>query len=184
MLSHLELPQGLELQVGPGELPRAVPDDVESLMALLADDPISASKGDGARCADRPRYAAALAEILADRNNDLLVVATAAGRPVATLQLTRIPCMARRGGVRLQVEAVHVAADLRSAGIGTALMRWVVEVAAPATRAELIQLTSDAARVDAHRFYERLGFTGSHVGFKYTAGPSTRSTSPAGPELH
>ncbi len=30
----------------------------------------------------------------------------------------------------------------------------------------LVQLTSNAARPDAHRFYERLGFVPSHVGFK------------------
>ena len=29
-----------------------------------------------------------------------------------------------------------------------------------------IQLTSNTARPDAHRFYERLGFVPSHVGFK------------------
>ena len=32
--------------------------------------------------------------------------------------------------------------------------------------ARLVQLTSDASRVAAHRFYERLGFEASHVGFK------------------
>ena len=29
-----------------------------------------------------------------------------------------------------------------------------------------VQLTSNLARSDAHRFYERLGFVPSHVGFK------------------
>jgi hypothetical protein len=29
-----------------------------------------------------------------------------------------------------------------------------------------VQLTSDNSRADAHRFYERLGFVASHVGFK------------------
>lgn len=46
-------------------------------------------------------------------------------------------------------------------------MRWVIHVAAPATGATLVQLTSDAARVDAHRFSVRLGFADSHVGFRY-----------------
>ncbi|MCS3843703.1 GNAT family N-acetyltransferase [Microbacterium sp. AK031] len=57
--------------------------------------------------------------------------------------------------------------DLRSSGIGSAMMRWVTEGAAPALGSAMVQLTSDAARTDAHRFYERLGYTGSHVGFKY-----------------
>jgi hypothetical protein len=47
------------------------------------------------------------------------------------------------------------------------MMTWVLQQAAPAVGADLIQLTSDAQTVDAHRFYERLGFTGSHIGFKY-----------------
>lgn len=32
--------------------------------------------------------------------------------------------------------------------------------------ATLVQLTSDTARESAHRFYERLGFRPTHVGFK------------------
>jgi hypothetical protein len=32
----------------------------------------------------------------------------------------------------------------------------------------LVQLTSDASRTDAHRFYQRLGFEPTHVGFKLT----------------
>jgi GNAT superfamily N-acetyltransferase len=86
---------------------------------------------------------------------------------VGTFQVTRIPGMARQGSTRLLVEAVRVRSDLRSSGIGGAMMRWVTDLAAPALGASLVQLTSDAARTDAHRFYERLGFTGSHVGFKY-----------------
>ncbi|MFS2242947.1 GNAT family N-acetyltransferase [Microbacterium sp. OR16] len=78
-----------------------------------------------------------------------------------------MPGMARQGARRLLVEAVRVRSDLRSGGIGSALMRWVSEDAAPALGAAMVQLTSDAARTDAHRFYERLGYIGSHVGFKY-----------------
>jgi hypothetical protein len=47
------------------------------------------------------------------------------------------------------------------------MMRWVTDDAAKALGAALVQLTSDQARTDAHRFYERLGFVGSHRGFKY-----------------
>jgi len=32
----------------------------------------------------------------------------------------------------------------------------------------LVQLTSDSRRTDAHRFYDRLGFTPTHTGFKLT----------------
>jgi len=29
-----------------------------------------------------------------------------------------------------------------------------------------VQLTTDRSRADAHRFYDRLGFTASHIGYK------------------
>ncbi|WP_350347694.1 GNAT family N-acetyltransferase [Agromyces sp. G08B096] len=166
MLDALQLPVALDARSGPVLLRRATRDDLDQLMALLADDPVSAARGDVAAPGDLPAYLAALEEILADQGNDLLVADDADGRLVGTLQLTRIPGMARRGSTRLLVEAVRVRSDARSAGIGGAMMRWVVDVAAPALGSGLVQLTSDAARTDAHRFYERLGFAASHVGFK------------------
>ncbi|MFE6995780.1 GNAT family N-acetyltransferase [Microbacterium sp. NPDC057659] len=166
MLDALPLPHPFDSRAGAAVLRRATPDDADAIIALLADDPISASRGDQASDADRPAYAAALVEILAEPSNDLLVV-DLDGALVGTLQLTLIPGMARQGAKRLLIEAVRVRSTLRSSGIGSAVMRWVSDAAAPALGAALIQLTSDAARTDAHRFYERLGYVGSHVGFKY-----------------
>jgi predicted N-acetyltransferase YhbS len=166
MLDALPLPHPFECRAGSAVLRRATPDDIDALIALLADDPISASRGDVASDADRDAYATALHEVLAEPSNDLLVVALD-HEVVGTLQLTSIPGMARRGSRRLLVEAVRVRSTLRSSGIGSGVMRWVSDAAAPALGASLVQLTSDAARTDAHRFYERLGYTGSHVGFKF-----------------
>jgi hypothetical protein len=78
--------------------------------------------------------------------------------------------MARRGSTRLLIEAARARNDNRSNDIGSAKMRWVIGSAAPAMEASLAQLTSDEARENAHRFYERLGFIGSHRGFKYWVG--------------
>jgi GNAT superfamily N-acetyltransferase len=165
MLDALPLPHSFDSRVGPAQLRRATEADADALIALLADDPISAARGDQASEADAPAYRAALGEILAEPSNDLLVVELD-GAVVGTLQLTSIPGMARRGARRLLVEAVRVSSALRSSGIGSAVMTWVAADAAPALGAAMVQLTSDAARVDAHRFYERLGYAGSHVGFK------------------
>ena len=33
---------------------------------------------------------------------------------------------------------------------------------------KIMQLTTDKTRVDAHRFYERLGFESTHIGMKRT----------------
>lgn len=87
--------------------------------------------------------------------------------PVGSVLLRRATCNDLSAILELQLEAVRVRADQRSRGIGAAMMRWAMD-AAPGLGATLVQLISDAARGDAHRFYERLGFTASHVGFKFS----------------
>lgn len=167
VIAALELPATLTAREQTLVLRRAGLGDLDALMALLADDPISAARGDQAQESDLPAYERALADLIDDPSNEILLVEDAAGAVIATMQLTRIPGMARRGSTRLLVEAVRVSSALRSGGVGSAMMRWVTDVAAPATGSTIVQLTSDEARIDAHRFYERLGFVGSHRGFKY-----------------
>ncbi|AIY01090.1 putative transcriptional regulator [Arthrobacter sp. PAMC 25486] len=89
------------------------------------------------------------------------------GAVVATMQLTFLPGLARRGAQRMQLEAVRVDEALRGNGLGSAMIRWAVAEAGR-RGAVLVQLTSDNTRLDAHRFYERLGFAQSHAGFKLT----------------
>ncbi|WP_309069299.1 GNAT family N-acetyltransferase [Microbacterium sp.] len=164
MIDALTLPATLTARDGEFSVRAAAPDDLEPLVALISGDPVSAARGDTASPQDRDAYARALDAIQEDPRN-VQLVAERDGDVIGTLQLTLIPGISRRGSARLQVEAVRVRDDQRSAGIGRALMRWVGEVA-PALGAQLVQLTSDAQRVDAHRFYERLGYEASHVGYK------------------
>jgi GNAT superfamily N-acetyltransferase len=63
------------------------------------------------------------------------------------------------------IEAVQTRTDLRGQGIGAAMIEFCI-AEAKRRGMRLVQLTSNAARRDAHRFYERLGFKPSHLGFK------------------
>lgn len=172
MIVSLPLPSVLDSAVGGLRIRRATGGDLDAVLEILYDDPISRERGDEADAADRPAYERALREILGDARNELLVVVDVAGGMVGTMQLTTIPGLARRGTTRLLVEAVRVSPEARSSGIGSAMMTWVTEVAAPAAGARMVQLTSDASRTDARRFYLRMGFTDSHVGFKYMVSSS------------
>lgn len=135
--------------------------DLPAVVAMLADDPLGATRE---RPDDLGPYERSLETISADPAQEL-VVAERAGVVVATLQLTVVPGLSRRGSTRAIIEAVRVAASERGRGLGAAMITWAVDRAA-ARGCALVQLTSDASRVDAHRFYERLGFEASHVGFK------------------
>lgn len=138
----------------------ALPADVPAIVALLADDPLGAARE---RPGD-PRYAAAYAEIAADPNQ-VLAVAEAGGEVVGTLQLTFTPGLSRLGALRATIEGVRVRGDQRGSGLGQELVEWAIG-RSRARGAALVQLTTDSTRIDAHRFYERLGFTASHVGMK------------------
>lgn len=145
-------------------LRRAVESDVVPVIELMSNDPIRAAENSAA-AADRADYLAAFRAIDADPAQLLVVVVDDAEKVVATMQLTLIPGLARLGATRLLVEAVRVDENLRGNGLGSVMMTWAVEEGRR-RGAVLVQLTSDKAREDAHRFYERLGFTASHVGFK------------------
>ncbi|MFD9160865.1 GNAT family N-acetyltransferase [Streptomyces sp. NPDC059558] len=135
--------------------------DVPAVVAMLADDPLGATRESPD---DLAPYLAALKR-LTDDPNQHLVVAVRADRVVGTLQLTIVPGLSRRGATRAIIEGVRVHAEERGSGLGTRFIEWAVEKSR-AENCSLVQLTSDATRTDAHRFYERLGFTASHVGFK------------------
>jgi GNAT superfamily N-acetyltransferase len=135
--------------------------DVPALVAMLVDDPLGATRESPD---DLTPYLDAVDAISADPHNRVLV-AERDGEVVGTMQLTYLRGLGRRGASRAQIEAVRVRSDLRGNGLGSELIGWAVDEARRQGCA-LVQLTSDASRESAHRFYERLGFTASHVGFK------------------
>ncbi|MBO7935260.1 GNAT family N-acetyltransferase [Streptomyces sp. S9] len=147
--------------MGDLEIRPAVTEDVPAIVALLADDPLGARRESPD---DLTPYLTALERISADPNQRL-VVAVREGRVVGTLQLTIVPGLSRRGATRSVIEGVRVHADERGGGLGTRFIEWAIEESRR-ENCQLVQLTSDSTRTDAHRFYERLGFEATHVGFK------------------
>jgi len=134
--------------------------DLDAVFQLIQGDAFVFETG------TREDYARAFAEVLAHPDNEL-VVATLGAEVVGTLQLTFIPGLGIRR--RALVESVRVREDMRNLRIGTRLMEWVVE-RARARKCGVVQLTTNVARKDAQRFYQRLGFTPSHVGMKLFLG--------------
>jgi len=143
-------------------LRRAESKDLPSIVDLLADDPLGSTR-EGTDAGYGP-YEHAFEEISADPRQ-LLVVAVDEEEIVGTLQLTVIPGLSRRGARRAQIEGVRVSQRYRSRGLGAAMIQWAIAESA-SRQCVLVQLTSDKSRVDAHRFYERLGFAATHEGFK------------------
>ncbi|MFF6780973.1 GNAT family N-acetyltransferase [Streptomyces sp. NPDC012510] len=139
----------------------ATEEDLPAIVAMLADDPLGAQRESPQ---DLAPYLTALERLSGDPNQHL-AVAVREGRVVGTLQLTIIPGLSRRGSTRSVIEGVRVHADERGSGLGTQLVEWAID-ASRRQGCQLVQLTSDATRTDAHRFYERLGFEATHVGFK------------------
>lgn len=140
---------------------RATASEVPELVALLADDVL----GQEREGADLAPYERAFARIDGDENQLLVAVRDDAAVLVATMQLTLVPSLSRGGATRLQIEAVRVATATRGNGLGTALFDWAHRWGRE-NGARLAQLTTDAARTDAHRFYDRLDYLPSHVGYK------------------
>ena len=139
---------------------RAIQDDVPSILALLMDDDLGKLREDGSL---KP-YEDAFGAISRDENQ-FLGIADLGSKPVGCFQISFIPGLSRRGMWRAQIESVRIARALRGQGLGTIMMQWAI-VRARERGCGLVQLNSDKARLEAHKFYETLGFKASHEGFK------------------
>ena len=137
--------------------------DLPAIVQLLAEDDLGAQRERYETPLPQAYYEAF--ESIENDPNQELIVAEMDGRVTGTLQLMFLPSISYQGRTRAQVESVRVAKRLRGQGIGAELMKWASERARQ-RGCHLMQLTSHKSREDAHRFYERLGFTKSHIGMK------------------
>jgi ribosomal protein S18 acetylase RimI-like enzyme len=141
--------------------------DLGAIVRVIADDSFGARE-----VAEDPlpqAYRDAF-DAIQDRPDHQLLIGEIEGRIVATAQVTFLPGLAHQGAWRAQIESVHVASDLRNRGIGKRLMEEAIS-RARARGCRIVQLTSNKARNNAHRFYESLGFVTSHQGMKLDITP-------------
>ena len=138
-------------------------DDLPAIVRMLSDDDLGSQRE---RYEDPlpESYYAAFDQIERDANH-ALSVAELNGAVIGTLHLMFLPSLSFQGGLRAQIESVRVDKPYQSQGIGSDMLRWAIE-RAQACGAHVVQLTTHISRTDAQRFYERLGFKGSHLGMK------------------
>lgn len=141
----------------------AVREDMSAIVRLLADDDLGSQREKYEEPLPQSYYSAF--EQIDNDSNHQLIVADLNGKVVGTLHLMFLPSISFQGRLRAQVESVRVDGKSQNRGIGTEMMKWAINRARE-RGAHIVQLTTHKTRQDAHRFYERLGFKGSHLGMK------------------
>lgn len=137
--------------------------DIPTIVAMFADDVFGANREDTSD-AGRAVYERAFDAMQAQSGNRILIAEDDNGI-AGCLQLTIIHGLSLKGTTRALIEGVRVHSDRRGQGIGEWVLRQAIAIA-KAEGCTLVQLTTNHARKDAHRFYEKLGFVGSHLGMK------------------
>jgi ribosomal protein S18 acetylase RimI-like enzyme len=141
---------------------RAHRDDVGTIVAMLADDPLGSAR----ERLENPlpqSYFHACDAVDSDPNVQLVVAQDGNANVVGCLQLCILPGLSSQGASRALIEDVRVATACRSRGIGEQLVQWAVAEARK-RGCKLVELLTHQTRIDAQRFYVRLGFQPSHVG--------------------
>ena len=141
----------------------AAREDIPAILDMLVDDDLGKTREDASE-AGRGIYDAAFDRIAAS-DNVSLKIAELGGEPVGTFLLIVIPGLALKGMLRVEIEQVRIASTHRGKGLGRKMIGWAVGEARR-LGAGMVQLTMNKSRTQSHRFYESLGFTASHEGFK------------------
>jgi ribosomal protein S18 acetylase RimI-like enzyme len=147
---------------------RATANDLPAIVHLLADDELGSQRELDVHPLPDP-YQQTFQKIEDDPNHELIVVELN-GQVIGTLHLMFLASLSHQGGLRAQVESVRVARVHQNRGIGSQMMEYAIR-RAKERGAHIMQLTTHNSRLDAHRFYERLGFKGSHRGMKLILTP-------------
>lgn len=139
---------------------QATAEDIPAVVALLTDDILGKTR----ESSDLAPYFATF-EAMQSEGGNQLIVGEKDGAVGACYQLTIISGLSLSATRRAQVDGVRIASHLRGQGYGVLLFEDA-EARGRAAGCTLLQLTSNKARDSAHRFYDRIGMTPSHVGYK------------------
>ncbi len=142
----------------------AIKKDLPFIIQMLSDDALGKTREEYREPLPEA-YHNAFENIQRDKNQELMVAENKDGDIVGTFQLSFIPYLTYRGGIRAQIEAVRVHKEHREKGLGGAMFQWAINRARE-RKAHVLQLTTDKKRPDALRFYEKLGFKATHEGMK------------------
>ena len=143
---------------------KAIEVDIMNIVKMLAEDELG-SKREDYKVPLPKSYYDAFQNIVLDKNQELIIIENSNKEIIGSLQLTFIPYMTYRGGLRAQIEAVRVHKKFRGKGFGRKILNWAIK-RSKEKGAHLVQLTTNKQRLDAIEFYKTLGFRDSHMGMK------------------
>lgn len=143
---------------------KATKNDLSIIVEMMADDELGKTR-ENFQTPLPSEYLDAFENIIADQNQELIVVENENAEIIGTLQLSFIQYLTYRGGIRAQIEAVRIRKDQRGLGIGKTMFNWAIN-RAKERNAHILQLTSDKKRPEAIKFYTNLGFKATHEGMK------------------
>ena len=142
---------------------RAKLDDLKEIISLLVDDKLGRTR-EQANEEVAQSYLNAFAKIDSDKNQYLMVLENDE-KIIGTCHLTLMPSLTFSGSTRLQIEAVRVNSSVRGQKLGKQMIEFAINWGFE-HGATIIQLTTNKERLDAVRFYEKMGFKASHEGMK------------------
>ncbi len=139
-------------------------EDVAAIVRLLADDDLGAGR-EVVSDPPLPAYGEAFDKLAANPRSLLVAAEDAGGVVVGALQLTFIPGLSNQGAELALVSAVRISSSLRNHGLGQQMMDWAMDEARR-RGCKYMELFTHLSRVEAQRFYKRLGFAKSHAGMR------------------
>lgn len=135
--------------------------DLNEIIKMLSDDILGKDRED---INDLQIYQNAFEEISKNKNDYLLVIEYEK-QIIATCHLTIMHSLTLKASKRINIEAVRVKNSFRGNKIGEFMFQEIIKFAKE-NNVKIMQLTTNKDRLNALKFYQKLGFKNSHYGMK------------------